>query len=161
PACGAMLRVSEDNLDALPTKKKAPREEEGPAGYGVLPPAVERSPTFVTTRPAAGAPEPPPHLAPADRRRLVLTPKELETRFRDSLLYPLWDVGGVGLMAIMPLFLTFTSIFSFGMIPTYVLGFGQGEVVAMGALIVIFPMFCLFVLVMGRTMTYLEQVLIS
>jgi hypothetical protein len=171
PSCGATFRVGEANSSGStptlppkptrPSKAPAPAEaEEGEGGgYGVLPATVSRPPTFVAAPVASRRPEPGVDLSTADRRGLVSPPDEPESRIRDSLLYPLWDAPGLGYLAFMPPMLWLTSLLSFGLIPSYVIG--QGEVVAMGAMTMIFPMGCLFALAMGRALIYLEQVLAS
>jgi hypothetical protein len=165
PSCGSLLRVP-DAIPAatLPTPPnreadEPPADDEAVGGYGVLPPTVGPPPVFTRSRPTLKAPEPAVAPEVLDRRGLVRAPAQQETRLRDSLLYPLWDAPGVGLLAFLPIFLWLTSLLSVGLIPSYVIG--QAEVTMMGALTMIFPMACLWALVMGRVLQYLEQVLIT
>ena len=150
PACGARLVFGE------PPAVGPPRVvDDAPAGYGLTSPAG-RPETFVKPRAATRAPAPSPAAGP-DRRGFVRLPATPETGPLGSLPYPLWDVGGLGVLAFLPPMLWLTSLFSAGLIPGYVLG--ADLVTKMGALTMVFPAAILWVLVAGRFLSYLELVL--
>lgn len=163
PHCGARLEVpgpASPSADSRPAKTKKNPDSEQAAGYDI-------------------GPEPPPARAPAPARRgaggavsyrerdpesepiefaLVHAPRRQETRLLGSLLYPLWDSGGLALLALFPPLCLITSIFSFGL-------FGYvhdgSEAQGMGALTMILPAGCLLALTISSGLRFLEEVLES
>jgi hypothetical protein len=137
--CGEALRVPE-----------APAVE--PAGYGlrpaeVAPGAKQRPPD----RPATAFRPAEPRLAD-ERTGLIRAPRRAERAFSRSLLYPLWDGGGLSLLLCAPPVLFFTSMLSFGL-RSYLQG--GDEVTLMGALTLAFPMLCGLLVAASYTMMFL------
>lgn len=89
PACGGLLRVPDAPTTAPSVADTVP----------LMPTTVARPSTYSPRRvrsPRLGDP-------PAPRRYGgIRVPPQAETRFRDSLLYPLWGETGVALLLLMP-----------------------------------------------------------
>jgi hypothetical protein len=111
-------------------------------------------PPAVTAAALEGSPA-PAGTTPAGRTRASRLP---DARFRESLGYPFREDSGLAVLGILPPLCSITSIFSFGL-RDFV--FSDSEVMAMGALIMVFPALILFLLVAGIGLRFLEQVVES
>lgn len=95
PACGGILRVPDGGQTGTGPRADAPRDP--------LPSAPPQGPSTFSvrrTRPKSRA----------DRQRGLRVPTALETRYRQSLLYPLWGETGIALLILLPPLLWITSI---------------------------------------------------
>ncbi len=182
PFCGATFRVPERSPNPPPTRPSAPPATPSPQstttdsdesncrdGYALAPSTAvapsrpgraapaERLPE---REPAPGTGRPRPKVEPVGREGLVARPSSLEDRVRVSLRYPLWDAPGLSLLVVLPPVLWLTSLFSVGLIPTYVLG-DQDLPTRMGALTMVVPMLALLALVLGYALRFIGEVLVS
>lgn len=155
PACGARLVFGEAAMVEPP--KPMPGVDDAPAGYAVAGPS--RPATYVKARAAQKTAQSSMKAATADPRGFVKLPTAPQSGLLGSLPYPLWDVGGLGVLAFLPPLLWLTSLLSAGLFPSYVLG--GVEFVSFGAMTMVFPMVILWTLVFGRFLAYLELVLES
>jgi hypothetical protein len=151
PACGAEFQVPEPTAAAAASP--------GPAAEEILPPRapVGSSSAFVAAvgRDSGLASE----RSKPQRDGLIRLPRELETRLRDSLLYPLWGGTGVTLLLLMPLPLWLISLPTFSLI-ALLLEEGLSPSARFG-LAFLSPVLALFALVLSYTLLYLGRVLVA
>ena len=171
PACGGMLRVPEGDRESVgasiarpSANPDRPRKRTGadgvassigasPEGDEVLPERFGVAPSaYVMARPGDAS-----RKKAGGGGRLVRRPDELETTLAESLLYPLWDETGLALLAILPPALWLTSLPLIGILPALVRGLGLLSVLAPFAL----PMGLFWILVVGYTLLFLGQVLVT
>lgn len=164
PSCGGTLRApghvpnapdreperAEDHA-ARPAQTRRARAETS----GEPAPVPEVHPTRVGTE----IQQPRRAAAAIGREGLVRVPHGAETTLRASLLYPLWDGNGVALLVFLPPVLWLTSLFSIGLVPSYVLDADLAT--RMGALTLIFPMGVLLAFTLGYLCAFLGGVITS
>ena len=151
PACGARFQVPKMSAPAavLPP----------PAAEEILP---TRAPVGTSTAYVSTAGR---DAGPALKKRsvrgdgLVRAPGELETRLRDSLLYPLWGGTGLSLLLLMPLALWLTSLPAFS-VTGLLLAEGLSPSVRF-ALAFLSPVVAGFGLALSYTLLYLSRVLVA
>jgi hypothetical protein len=145
PACGARFQVPAPAPAATPPPVEVLPER---APVGSLPSA------FVATRGRSPSPGDTWDRRSRQARGLIRPPERLETSVSRSLLYPLWGETGVALLVLMPPFLWLTSM------PTITVAgilLEQGVSNVLWLAVIAAP----FALVMGFTLLYLGQVLVS
>lgn len=139
PSCGGILRVPETGPPPCATEPEATIEEAPP------PP-----PRATATR------KKPRRAPPPESFGLVRMPRRIESDFAASLPYPLWDAGGLMLLAVFPPVLMAVSMFSFGL-RSYLTS--DEEVTRLGALTLAVPMLIILLGVLGYAILFLERVL--
>ena len=87
----------------------------------------------------------------------VSPPSIAETRLRDSLLYPLWNASGLGILAFMPAGLWFATVPLFALLPA----FRSNTALSLIGLVLLIPQFLLLFVVGGYTLLFLGQVLVT
>ena len=139
PRCGSFLKVPE-----------RPARVESPT-----PPEVATArPIFVEHR---GRRRKPPSTGPGASDGLIKPPSIAETRLVDSLLYPLWNASGLGIIGFMPLGLWIATVPLFALIPTTR---ALGAFSVLGVILLI-PQLLLFFFVGGNTLRFLGSVLVT
>ena len=139
PRCGTLIRVPG------PIETREPAEPGGPAG--------SRG-TFIKGR--------------SRKRRgqvgsvslsdgFVSPPVVAETQFRESVLYPLWNVSGLAILAFMPAGFWFGTVPLFALVPMY----RSGSPFSLLGMILLVPQLLLLIVVTGHTLQFLGQVFVS
>jgi hypothetical protein len=108
---------------------------------------------------AAREPRKPRNKRFQQRDGLIHPPEQLETRLRDSVLYPLWGATGLSLLAIFPPLLWITSLPTISMVAV-LLADGVSASTRFGVMFLV-PFVACFGLVLGYTLLYLGRVLVS
>lgn len=143
PRCGSLLKVPE----ASPADPPVP-----PAGSIAVPPTP--APATYIKRRSRSRPGPLPRVKSDG---LVSPPKIAETRYVDSLTYPLWNASGIGLLAFMPPLLWFCTSPLFAILPTVA---SEGDFTLIGV-IFLAPQLLLLLAVGGYILLFLGQVLVT
>jgi hypothetical protein len=159
PKCGQMLRMPEAQpapvVSSIEPQCDAP-EDVASGGYAVSPASHElRPPTFFAASHETQSGSESARLS--GQRGLIPAPTALETRFRDSLLYPFWDDQCLAVLVFLPAALWLTSLPVLGLVPPIVRNFDRFSIMAPFA----FPMVFIFAIVVGYALLYLGQVLIT
>ena len=102
PACGARFQVPGE------TASSRRRSRQGNPRRSC--PRARRWGRRPSSRPPEGPTAPPGRRRFRQREGLIRPPHQLETRLRDSLLYPLWGATGLSLLVVMPPFFWLTSL---------------------------------------------------
>lgn len=162
PACGGELRVPDQIPDETPpaAPTPVPAEDDLGGGFGLSmagPPPTPRP--VMPSRAPAGRSRRRKADDIAEDRGLVRPPREPESSAAQSLAYPLWGLYGLTMLVALPPVLWFTTVFSVGLIPTYVLG--AGGVTALGAMTMAVPMSFLLLMTLGYFGRFLERVLVD
>jgi hypothetical protein len=139
PRCGSRLQVPE------PTARLAQ-----PASP-VLPDVGQ---TFIPKR---GRSDDNSVLKKAAADGFVAPPSSVERRWRESLLYPLWNASGLGVLAFMPVGLWFATVPVFVLLPALL----SGTVFSLLGLILMIPMTLGLFAIGGYTLLFLGQVLVT
>jgi hypothetical protein len=92
-------------------------------------------------------------------RGLIRAPDRLETSLSQSLLYPFWGETGVALLLVMPPFLWLTSLPTISIVAV-LMAEGVSDSTRFGVVFLL-PIAAAFALVVGFTLLYLGQVLVS
>jgi hypothetical protein len=150
PACGGLLRVPDDGA-AAPPPPPPPDPESTAGAYALSAASAPRASTYAPQRDRsrrAGS-------APATRRNgWIRVPPQPETRFRDSLLYPLWGETGIALLLLMPPAFWFATIPILTVVSAWSSGsLGAGLAGMMGLLpagLVLLPVASFTLLYLGR-----------
>ncbi len=142
PRCGSLLKVP--GLE--------PEPEPEPESPALVDPHPAR-PTFVDRRERRSSRKGVDSVSGG----LVASPRDLETRWQESLLYPLRGDASVALLVFMPPGLWFATVPLFGLIPSMIAGTG----LSLFALIFLFPFVLMLAIVGGHTLGYLGQVLVT
>jgi hypothetical protein len=145
PACGARFQVPEPAPQA-PEEVLPQRAPIGPSPSAFVS-TPGRSPGNAWDRRSRKA------------RGLIRTPDRLETSLSQSLLYPFWGETGVALLLVMPPFLWLTSLPTIS-IAALLLAEGVSDSARIGVVFLL-PIAAAFALVLGFTLLYLGQVLVS
>lgn len=170
PACGGTLRApagaSGDAVGGAanlgePGGGNARRKAAGGTTKGAAAPADEADPSedVLPARVGTRIERPKSPAGPVGREGLVRAPERPEPTLRANLLYPLWDGNGLAVLAFLPPVLGLTSLFSIGLVPSYVID--ADVVTKMGAMTMIFPMGVLLALASGYVCTFLCGVITS
>jgi hypothetical protein len=153
PACGARIRVPDASAELPRTAPIDEAESEPTGGYdlGPAPEVLKPSAYIATPIPSE------PRLPTTQREGLIRPPERLESRLRDSLLYPLWGPTGLALLTFMPPVLWIASVPALGVLA--ILFSGSASIVV--AVIGLLPSALLFLPVMSYTLLYLGRVLVT
>jgi hypothetical protein len=148
PACGASFQVPATPAAAEPA----------PAEIEVLPQRAGAPPGTSAYAPSMDRREGSSRRAPT-RDGLIRAPERLETRLRDSLLYPFWGSTGLALLGFMPPVFWVLSLPTFSVIAT-LLAEGLTASSRLGVVFLL-PFAGGFAVVLGFTLLYLGRVLVA
>ncbi|WP_406695096.1 hypothetical protein V5E97_29065 [Singulisphaera sp. Ch08] len=163
PACGGLLRVPGAKVAeaASPTSihaNPAPElDHTASAGaYGLTADSLSRPSSYSASR-VRSTREGSAHSSKSLWNGLIRVPARPETRFRESLLYPLWGETGIALLLLMPPVFWLATIPLVSIIQTWGIGSGVGPLATMLALLpsglVLLPLGSFTLLFLGRVIT--------
>jgi hypothetical protein len=167
PRCGGLLKVPDDFAEpspAPPPPSVAPgptpkvEGEPGGGGYGFAPESEGRPTFHGSPRLAPIAPRSKPKAGLPVDYGPVRPPNELETRFRQSLGYPLWGWPSIVLLIFLPPILMIVSTPVMGYAHEVFFGTAGPNV---GSLLILIPGALMGICVWGYTLVYLGHVLTS
>ena len=136
PRCGSLIKVPEPAVEAGPGEPS-----KGRATFVKV--RVENRKSGVA--PTSGS------------DGFVGTPPVAETRFRDSVFYPLWNASGLSVLAFMPVGLWFATAPLFALVPV----FRSNSPFSLLGMILLLPQLLLLFVVAGYTLLFLGQVLVT
>jgi hypothetical protein len=129
-------------------------------GYGLVPGDHEgAAPTTQERRTTRKKVNPRRRGQRPEREGVLAQPAVPESSIQRSLGYPLWDLPGLSFLAFFPPVLAALSLMVSGLLLTYIIGQPQGEVAALGALVMLFPIVCLLAMIGGHALQFLADVI--
>lgn len=143
PRCGSLLKVPDDSPPGAPPPPAGPIVVTAAPG----PPAFHKP---RTSRPRGSVPR-------EKSDGLVPPPKVAESRFVDSISYPLWNASGIALLIFMPPLLWFATSPMIALLSSL----GTDNPVTLLGLVLLVPPMLLMLAVGGYILLFLGQVLVS